>query len=87
MAAKTDTITEKIHAIIKSHFAPDDFVDVSLSGISDNIHVIVMSRALDDMKEKQKQEYLWDMIDASDLSQEEKLRISMILPLSPDELK
>jgi len=84
----TDVTTEKISKIIKSYLknSNDYYVDVSLSGISDNIHIIVVSRFFDDMKEKQKHDYIWDLIENSDLNREERLRISMVNVMSPDEI-
>jgi hypothetical protein len=79
-------LLEKIETILRAHF-PKDTVDVSLSGIRDNIHVMVVSRAFDPLTERQKQEYLWDLIDKSDLTKKQKLRISLILPVSTAELK
>ena len=65
---------------------PRDTVDIS-DGYQDNIHVLVVSREFDDLGEQQKQERLWKLIDATDLSKEEKLLISLVLPLSPDDVK
>jgi len=79
-------LMERIERILRPHF-PKDTVDVSASGIRDNIHVVVVSRAFDDMTERQKIEHLWGLIDDSDLTEEEKHRSSMILPSSPAELK
>lgn len=82
----TDPLLGKLKEILKPKFE-EGMVDVSLSGIRDNIHIVVMSRQFDDMLEKEKQELLWSIIDQSDLNEEEKLRISLIVPLSPDEVK
>jgi hypothetical protein len=56
-------------------------------GYGDNIHIIVVSRKFDGMREKEKQELLWRAIDESDLSDAEKVLISLILPYSPGDLK
>ena len=61
-------------------------VDVS-DGFRDNVHVIVVSRKFDNMREKEKEDFLWGAIDRIGLSEEEKVRISLVLPYSPDELK
>jgi len=82
----SEDLLEKIEAILRPHF-PNDTVDVSLSGIGDNIHVVVVSRKFDNMTERQKQEYIWSLIDASALTKKQKLRISLMLPTSPAELK
>jgi acid stress-induced BolA-like protein IbaG/YrbA len=86
MPAVQDPLVERIRQILKATFR-DDTVDVSLSGIRDNIHVIVVSRAFDQMQENAKQEHLWSLIDQSNLTAEEKARISLILAYSPDDLK
>lgn len=83
---KTDNLTEKLTAILKEEF-PEETVDVTLSGIRDNVHIVVVSRRFDEMSEKQKQDYLWSLIDKSGLLHEEVVRISMILPISPAELR
>lgn len=77
----------KIERILRVKFPQQgETVDVS-DGIGDNIHVIVVSRTFDNMREKSKQELLWGAIDKSDLTDAEKVKISMILPYSPDDLK
>ena len=83
---RKDPVVAKIMSLLKSEF-PDSFVDVSLSGIRDNIHILVMSRSFDNMTEKKKQQKLWAIIENSDLTEPEKARVSMIIPLSPDEFK
>jgi hypothetical protein len=65
---------------------PTDTVDIS-DGYQDNIHVVVVSRSFDELSEKQKQDLLWDVIDATDLSAEEKSLISLVYPVSVAELK
>ena len=80
-------LKSKIEQIIRTRFSGSgETVDVS-DGIGDNIHVVVVSRQFDHMREKTKQDLLWGTIDASDLTDAEKVRISLILPYSPDDLK
>jgi hypothetical protein len=79
-------LMDKIKRILKAHFKDDGYVDVA-PGYGENIHVVVMSRKFDGMLESIKMDYLWDLIDKSELSEEEKLRISMIMPLSPDDVR
>ena len=79
-------LMDKIKKILCSEFPENTLVDVAGSGIQDNIHVKVISRKFDGMSEKQKQEHLWGVLDASDLSTEQKLRISMALAITPAEL-
>ena len=78
-------LKKKIETILRARF-PGETVDVS-DGHGDNIHVIVVSRQFDGMREKEKQDLLWSVIDASDLSNAEKVKISLILPYSPGDLK
>ena len=56
-------------------------------GSGDNIHIVVVSRQFDNMQKKSKQDLLWSAIERSDLTDAEKVTISMILPYSPDDLK
>ncbi len=86
MSANPDPIADQIEGILRRQF-PHDTVDVSLSGVRDNIHVIVVSRALDNMTERQKQEHLWRLLEDGGLGKEALNRISMILPLSLAELR
>jgi hypothetical protein len=65
---------------------PKDTVDVS-DGYQDNIHVLVVSRRFDGMDERAKQDLLWGIIDTTDLTSDEKALVSLVLPLSPAEIK
>ena len=86
VAKKADrALMRKIEANLRRHF-PRDTVDVS-PGYHDNVHVLVVSRKFDRMSEKRKQDYLWELINSGDLTEEERTRISLILPLSPAEVK
>jgi len=78
-------LKKKIETLLNAAF-PGETVDVS-DGHGDNIHVIVVSRKFDGMREKEKQDLLWDAIDKSDLSDAEKVLVSLILPYSPSDLK
>jgi acid stress-induced BolA-like protein IbaG/YrbA len=63
----------------------DAEVDVT-DGFHKNIHVTVISGFFSGMPEERKQELLWAAVDGSPLSEEEKQLISLMLPLSPDEV-
>jgi hypothetical protein len=65
---------------------PTDTVDVS-DGYEDNIHVLVVSRRFDTMREGIKQDLLWKIIDRTVLTDDEKQLISLLYPLSVAELK
>lgn len=86
MARLKDPLPGRIRAILRAAF-PEDTIDVSPSGIRENIHVIVVSRALDGKTERKKQEYVWDLLESGGLTKSELARISLILPISIEELK
>lgn len=65
---------------------PHDTVDVS-DGYRDNIHVLVVSREFDKLSEAEKQDLLWNIIDETPLRASEKSLISLVLPVSPAEIK
>jgi len=65
---------------------PTDTVDVS-DGYQDNLHVVVVSRRFDGLSESDKQDLVWQLIDESDLTEDGKSLISLVMPLSPSELK
>jgi acid stress-induced BolA-like protein IbaG/YrbA len=78
-------LKEKIAEILHQGF-PGETVDVS-DGYKENIHIVVVSQKFTGLSEKEKQDMLWSIIDKSDLSDSEKVKISLILPYSPKELK
>ena len=82
---KTDELCEKIENMLLPEFG-ESMVDVSLSGIRDNIHIVIMSRFFDNMPEWEKQENVRVILN-DNLEDEEKKGISLIVPVSPDELK
>ena len=86
MARQSDDLCRRIESILRDRY-PGDTIDASLSGIRDNIHVLVVSKTFDDLSETQKQERLWDVLRAGGLSEADLNRISLILPLSVQELQ
>jgi len=64
----------------------DDTIDIS-DGFDKNIHILVVSRLFDKMGERARQSYLWRLVEKSDLSEAEKDLISVLLAISPGELK
>jgi len=80
--AEIKTVLEKA---FRKEF-PRDTVDLS-DGYQNNIHVLVVSRRFDDMSEEAKQDVLWGVIDATDLTDAEKVLISLVYPVSPAEVK
>ena len=91
MSTTSDPVPSRIVEILKKHFAADTIVDVSPSGVRDNLHVLVVSGDLDKMTEIQKQEHLWglleDAVKQSSLDSADLNRISLVLPVSVEELK
>ena len=97
MAGKQPVLREKvtmrnrteIKTVLEDAFRkefPKDTVDLS-DGYQNNIHVLVVSRRFDGMSEKDKQDVLWGVIDATDLTDAEKVLISLVHPVSPAEVK
>jgi hypothetical protein len=80
-----DQIKQAIEQSLRREF-PTDTIDIS-DGYRDNIHVLVVSRKFDALEEPAKQEFLWSVIDGTDLTQAEKALISLVLPVSPALLK
>src|SRR5438094_5126668 len=79
----------QIKSILRDAFRrafPNDTVDIS-NGYKGNIHVLVVSRQFDRMNEREKPSFMWHLIDKTTLSEDEKSLISLVLPLSPRELK
>ena len=81
---------EEVKSAIEQAFRgefPNDTVDVS-DGYEGNIHVVVVSRKFDEMDEQEKQDWLWDIIDKkADLTPAERALISLVMPVSPAEIK
>lgn len=79
---------EQIKRLIRERLRrdfPEDTVDVA-DGYQRNIHVTVVSRKFDSMRERDKQDLLWGLIDDAGLDESDKQLISLILPVSPGEI-
>ena len=74
---------DKVKQMFKHHF-PEYTVDVS-DGYSDNVHVVIVSRKLDGLREKEKVAFLFDIAQRS--LGDNATRISLLLGYSPAELK
>ena len=79
-------IKKKIEELLRKEFNENSTVDVS-DGYQDNIHIVVVSNKFSGKSENEKQDMLWNVIEASDLSDFDKNKISLIIPYSPAELK
>jgi stress-induced morphogen len=80
----SDPLKKKIYDTLKKHF-PDDTVDVS-EGWEKNLHVVVVSRKFDGLREREKLDLLWSLLE-KDLTEEELGRITLTIGLSPAEIK
>lgn len=80
-----DQVKQVLHQAFRQRF-PKDTVDVS-DGYRENIHVMVVSREFDPLTEAQKQDLMWGILDASELTEPEKRLVSLLYPVSPAEIK
>jgi len=80
-----DQIKQALENALRAEF-PKDTVDIS-DGFQENIHVLIVSRRFDGMAEQDKQDLLWNVIDRTDLNEDEKRLISLTLPYSPAQIK
>lgn len=64
----------------------EDTVDIS-DGYGDNIHVMVVSRRFDELTDRQRQDWMWQIVDSTSLNDAEKGLISLLYPLSPAQIK
>ena len=80
-------LKEKIRRILQDELKDDAWIDIS-DGYADHVHIIVVSTKFDEMEESDKQDYLWAILDKSEtLTDEEKTKISLILPYGRVDLK
>jgi ribosomal protein S3AE len=80
-----DQVKQLLREAFRKRF-PNDTVDIS-DGYKENIHVMVVSREFDEMREDVKRELMWEIIDSTTLSEDEKTLISLVYPVSPAEIK
>ena len=74
-------------ALKKTHFKDaDDLVDVSDGPVDGNVHVVIVSRKLDDLDPEKKDALIWRILEDR-LSPEEWGRITLIVGASPEEIK
>lgn len=65
---------------------PTDTVDIE-NGYQENIHVLIVSRLFDYLNDKERNDYLWHIMDGTDLSDDEKKLVSLTMAVSPAEIK
>ena len=80
-----DQVKQLLREAFRRRF-PNDTVDIS-DGYKENIHVMVVSREFDEMPDRHKQELMWEIIDGTELEENEKTLISLVYPVSPAEIK
>jgi hypothetical protein len=89
-APRTHRKTRKqLKAVLEEVFRrefPNDTVDVS-DGYRDNIHVIVVSRRFDKMTERKRGALMWSILDNAPLTKNEKLMVTLLYALSPEQIK
>jgi hypothetical protein len=87
-ARRKRTRDELVRAIVDAFRRefPTDTIDVS-DGYKDNIHVLVVSRKFDSMSERRKQDMMSTLLKSADVTQEEMELITVLMALSPGEIK
>ena len=83
----SDVLKQKIHDVLtRGYFnGTGDLVDVS-DGEDDNIHVVIVSRKLDDFRAEEKDDLIWEQL-VQNLAPEEWGQISLFCGVSPEEVK
>lgn len=79
------SLNQIIFDILKQEF-PNDTVDISF-GYLTNLHIMIVSRKFDNMKESVRQDYIWSLLKGLTDEEKEKIKISLIICYSPGELK
>ncbi len=80
-----DDIKVILEAAFRREF-PQDTVDVS-DGYMDNIHIVIVSRRFDALGDQEQQDLLWGILDKAPLNDDEKKLVSLLLPVSPAQIK
>jgi hypothetical protein len=78
-------LKRKLEQALRSVF-PRDTIDIT-DGYKGNVHVMVVSRLFDGKSEYERQGMLHEIIDSSGVSSKQRGQISLLLALSPGELK
>jgi hypothetical protein len=74
-----------VEAALRKAF-PTDTVDIS-DGFNGNLHVLVVSRRFDTMNERSRIKFLEEVIVDAGLTKAQQAKISLLLALSPGEIK
>lgn len=75
----------KIEKALRAEF-PGDTVDIS-DGYKGNVHVLVVSRRFDNKNDLDRQAWLEDVIADSGISKAQRAKVSLVLAMSPGEIK
>lgn len=79
------SLKQRLETALRAHFQFDT-VDVS-DGYKGNVHVLVVSRKFDGKGEYERQEMLHEIINSAGLSKPQIGKISLLLAMSPGEIK
>jgi acid stress-induced BolA-like protein IbaG/YrbA len=86
-AASREDIKRVLTSALRAQFpAEGNYVDVS-DGYDDLIHVLVVSRIFDGMTEQARQDLVWDALERAPLTRNQKRLVSLVVPLTPDQVK
>ncbi len=82
-----DRLKRKVYDALKGgrFSSPDDLVDLS-DGTEGLVHLVVVSRKFDGLRAEEADNLIWAELDRG-LSEEEQRRISLVIGVSPEEVK
>jgi len=78
-------LKRKLETALRAEF-PTDTVDVS-DGYKGNVHVLIVSRRFDAKSDYERQEMLHQIINGAGLTKAQMGKISLLLAMSPGEIK
>jgi stress-induced morphogen len=78
-------LKNKIESALRSEF-PSDTIDVT-DGYKGNVHILVVSRRFDGMNESAREQFLEEVIADSGVTAAQRGKISLLLAMSPGEIK
>ncbi|QYK46992.1 MAG: hypothetical protein KF838_09365 [Phycisphaeraceae bacterium] len=78
-------LKRKLETSLRETFS-NDLVDIS-DGYKGNVHVLVVSRRFDGKSEFERQEMLHEIIRTAGLTKQQMGKISLLLAMSPSEIK
>lgn len=78
-------LKQRLEAALRKEFQTDT-VDIS-DGYMGNVHVLVVSRKFAGKSDYERQEILHDLINEAGLTKSQLGKISLLLAMSPDEIK